>query len=342
MAQRVKTDWILFFTILIMVAFGLVMVYSASAVAAQNKLGDGLYYLKRQLMAAGVGVATLIFFLKLGYKRLAPLTYPALVGTFGLLIAVLIPHIGFSAGGAQRWISFPGISIQPAEIAKLALVLYLAYSLAKKRDKVKLFSIGFLPHCFVAGAMVLLCLREPDFGTSVALVLVLGNFHLYDRTAPPEGQTATATCDRFNQVDQPAGTPRVVDEQGHSNETTICVPYEGDTIYFDMRDLLVGTPVRAGYRARLQIHDAPPRKDQRFGDHAPGFAALPGVRHQQNDRIMLAADQIGRQAHAAKALIFDDRQACSLGGCGAACIAAPATLPQGAASAVQARKPASR
>lgn len=72
----------------------------------------------------------------------------------------------------------------------------------------------------------------------VALVLVLGNFHLYDRTAPPEGQTATATCDRFNQVDQPAGTPRVVDEQGHSNETTICVPYEGDTIYFDMRDLL--------------------------------------------------------------------------------------------------------
>jgi cell division protein FtsW len=172
-ARPLRFDpWILG-AVLGLLALGLVMVYSASAVAAQNKLGDGLYYLKRQLMAAGVGVATLIFFLKLGYKRLAPLTYPALVGTFGLLIAVLIPHIGFSAGGAQRWIRFPGISIQPAEIAKLALVLYLAYSLAKKRDKVKLFSIGFLPHCFVAGAMVLLCLREPDFGTSVALVLVL-------------------------------------------------------------------------------------------------------------------------------------------------------------------------
>lgn len=172
-AKPLRFDpWILF-AVLGLMALGLVMVYSASAVAAQTKMGDGFYYLKRQIIAAGFGVAALIGTLKLGYKRLAPLAYPILIGTFGLLVAVLIPHIGFSAGGAQRWIRFPGISIQPAEIAKLALVVYLAYSLAKKRDKVKSFSIGFLPHCFVAGAMVLLCLREPDFGTSVALVLVL-------------------------------------------------------------------------------------------------------------------------------------------------------------------------
>ncbi|MBS2029791.1 MAG: putative lipid II flippase FtsW [Deltaproteobacteria bacterium] len=164
--------WILF-AVLGLMALGLVMVYSASAVAATSKLGDGFYYLKRQLMAAGVGLGTLILFMKLGYKRLAPLTYVGLFGTFVLLVAVLIPHVGYAAGGAQRWIRFPGISIQPAEIAKLALVLYLAYSLAKKRDKVKSFSIGFLPHCAVTGLMVLLCLKEKDFGTSVALVVIL-------------------------------------------------------------------------------------------------------------------------------------------------------------------------
>jgi cell division protein FtsW len=172
-ARVVRFDpWILV-AVLGLMALGLVMVYSASAVAAQTRNGDGFYYLKRQLIAAAVGVTALLGMLQLGYKRLAPLAYPMLIGTFALLIAVLIPHIGFSAGGAQRWIHVPGISVQPAELAKLALVIYLAYSLAKKRDKVRTFSIGFLPHCFVAGCMVLLCLREPDFGTSVALVLVL-------------------------------------------------------------------------------------------------------------------------------------------------------------------------
>jgi cell division protein FtsW len=172
-ARPLRFDPLLLTAVLGLMALGLVMVYSSSAVAAQAKLGDGFYYLKRQSVAALIGVGALFFMLKLGYKRLAALTYPILIGTFMLLVAVLVPHIGFSAGGAQRWIHFPGISIQPAELAKLALVIYLAYSLAKKRDKVKLFSIGFLPHCFVAGLMILLCLKEPDFGTSVALTLIL-------------------------------------------------------------------------------------------------------------------------------------------------------------------------
>jgi cell division protein FtsW len=164
--------WILV-AVLGLLALGLVMVYSASAVAAQSKFGDGLYYLKRQVLAAGVGVMALMTTLQLGYKRLARWTYPILIVSLLMLVAVLIPHIGYAAGGAKRWIRFPGVSIQPAEIAKLAMVLYLSFSLAKKRDKVKSFSIGFLPHCCIAGLMVVLCLKEPDFGTSVALVLIL-------------------------------------------------------------------------------------------------------------------------------------------------------------------------
>jgi len=77
------------------------------------------------------------------------------------------------AGGARRWISLGPVSVQPSEMAKLALVLYLAHSLAKKRDKVRLFSIGFLPHLVVTGALMALCLWEKDLGTCVVMALVL-------------------------------------------------------------------------------------------------------------------------------------------------------------------------
>jgi cell division protein FtsW len=168
-----RFDPVILLAVLALVALGLVMVYSSSAVAAQSKMGDGFFYLRRQIVAAAIGLLAMAATMRLGYRRLASLAYPALLLTLALLALVLVPHIGYSAGGAQRWIRVPGISLQPAEMAKLALVIYLAYSLAKKRDKVKSFSIGFLPHCLVAGLMVLLCMREPDFGTSVALTTVL-------------------------------------------------------------------------------------------------------------------------------------------------------------------------
>jgi cell division protein FtsW len=91
-----------------------------------------------------------------------------------LLIAVLIPGIGTTAGGAQRWIRFPGgFSLQPAEVAKFGWVVYLAYSLAKKREKVATFSVGFLPHVVMGGGLILLCLKEPDFGSAVLLLTVM-------------------------------------------------------------------------------------------------------------------------------------------------------------------------
>ena len=86
---------------------------------------------------------------------------------------VLIPGIGRVAGGARRWIPLGIVNFQPAELAKVALVLYLARSLARQREKVRLFSIGFLPHVVVTGVLVVLCLAERDMGTGVIMVLVL-------------------------------------------------------------------------------------------------------------------------------------------------------------------------
>jgi len=172
-AGGARIDLVLLAAALALCAVGLVMVYSSSAVSALSRTGDSFYYLKRQALAFALGIASCIGMLKLGYRRLAWLAYPALLVAVAVLIAVLVPGVGTTAGGARRWIRLPGFSLQPAEIAKLALVVYLAYSLAKKREKVKVFAVGFLPHCLVTGLLIVLALAEPDFGTAVTMGLIL-------------------------------------------------------------------------------------------------------------------------------------------------------------------------
>lgn len=171
--RRPSYDPLLLVAVLGLVGFGLVMVYSASAITAQDKLGDSFYFLKRQAVAAGLGLLGMAVAMKLGYRRMARLAYPLLVLAVIMLVAVIIPGLGTTVGGAKRWLRVPGISIQPAEIAKVAWVIYLAYSLAKKREKVKSFSIGFVPHLGIAGLLVLLCMLEPDFGSSVSLLFLM-------------------------------------------------------------------------------------------------------------------------------------------------------------------------
>jgi cell division protein FtsW len=166
-------DGLLLAAILGLVVVGAVMVYSASAIPAgqSGRLGhDEFYYLKRQLLAATIGFALLAAALKVGHRRLGALAYPLLALTSVLLL--LVPFAGKAAGGAQRWLALGPIQFQPAEAAKIALVLYLARSLARKQDKIRLFSIGLLPHLLVTGALVALCLWQSDLGTGVILFVV--------------------------------------------------------------------------------------------------------------------------------------------------------------------------
>ncbi len=166
-------DWLLLLAVLVLAAGGVVMVYSASAITATRQLQDEFFFLKRQAVAFVLGIGLLILALRLGYRRIQALSYPLLVATFVSLVLVLIPGIGRLAGGARRWISLGLVNFQPAELAKVALVLYLAHSLSRKRDKVRSFSIGFLPHVLVAGLMMVLVLGERDLGTCVIMALVL-------------------------------------------------------------------------------------------------------------------------------------------------------------------------
>jgi cell division protein FtsW len=154
-----------------LIGFGVVMVYSASAVQATLHYHDPQFFLKRQ--AAYAAVALVMFFIlgMVDYHRLYKLTYPVLGGV-GLLLIACVVGLGHSGGGATRWLSIGPVHVQPAEMAKLALVTWLAYSLAKKAERVKTFTVGFLPHLLVAGVFMFLCMKQPDFGSAVVLLLL--------------------------------------------------------------------------------------------------------------------------------------------------------------------------
>ena len=158
-------------TLVALIAFGVVMVYSASAVYANNMFGNGYHFLLRQTAFAVVAFVLLFAFTRLDINLLRRSTYPILLVAVLLMIAVAL-GFGRSAGGATRWIAVGPVNVQPAELAKLAMIMWLAHSLAKKSNQMRTFSIGFLPHVLVAGLLMLLCLAQPDFGSAVMIALL--------------------------------------------------------------------------------------------------------------------------------------------------------------------------
>jgi cell division protein FtsW len=164
-----RYDPVLLFAVLLLLTLGVVMVYSASAVYAGARLGDGLWFFKRQAVGAVLGLVALLAALKIGYRRLEPLAVPFVIVSLALLVLVHFPGLGHSAGGARRWMTLGPLTFQPSEVAKIALVLWLARSLAKKQERIRVFSVGFLPHLVMLGLFAALLLWEPDFGTTVVL-----------------------------------------------------------------------------------------------------------------------------------------------------------------------------
>jgi cell division protein FtsW len=164
-------DAVLTGVVVALVCFGVVMVYSASAVFAYSRYDNGQHFLERQAAYALVGLVGMVALARFDYHRLRVLTYPVLAGSLALLCVTAF-GFGKSAGGASRWIEVAGFHIQPAEIAKVAMICWLAYSLSKKSDRIRSFSVGFLPHVLAALAVMVLCLKQPDFGSAVMIGLL--------------------------------------------------------------------------------------------------------------------------------------------------------------------------
>ncbi len=154
--------------------FGVVMVYSTSSVMAAKKFHDGFYFLKRQGIYAVCGFGVMYFAMKIDYQNLRKLAVPVLLICIVLLLAVFIPGVGAKAKGAARWIRLPGFNLQPSELAKIALIVYMAYSLDKKQDqgKMKLFLSGFLPYMVILALMLGILLKQHDLGSALTMFFV--------------------------------------------------------------------------------------------------------------------------------------------------------------------------
>jgi len=173
MSRRIPFDFWLLVIIFALVLIGIIMVYSSSSIYAFQKFDDGYFFLKRQSIFALIGFIFLIVLLVTDYHTYYKFIYPFLIVSFILMAAVFIPGIGHKVGGARRWILLAGFQMQPSELAKYAIVFYLAYSLSKKEDKIKSLIIGFLPHLFITGLFLALLLAQPDFGTTISVAFIV-------------------------------------------------------------------------------------------------------------------------------------------------------------------------
>lgn len=165
-------DHTLLFVTLTLALVGLVMVFSASAIVAGNRFQDPEFFLKRQIAWLGFGFLLMHLTSRIDYQLWRRLSIPILMCMLVLLVMVLVPSLGVAAKGARRWLRVGPISIQPAELAKLVTVMYLAAYLTRKADKLTLFRSGLLPALIVVGLLSGLVLLEPDLGTVVVIGLV--------------------------------------------------------------------------------------------------------------------------------------------------------------------------
>lgn len=193
-----EIDYGIFYTVILLVAIGVVMVYSASSYYAMFINKDSMYYLKRQLAWVVIGMIAMMFTMSFDYHKLKKYTITMMIGCIPLLIAVFFfPGVN----GAQRWIQFGPFSFQPSDLAKYVVVLFLAMSLEMKGDGVKNFYTGILPYLAVSGVYAALVLKEKNL--SIASVIMIVTFivlfaaggkikHLFGVVAPAMAAAAVA------------------------------------------------------------------------------------------------------------------------------------------------------
>jgi len=165
-------DMIVLMMAVILTCFGVVMVYSASSVMAAKKFHDGFFFLKRQSLYALMGFAGMAVLMHVDYHVWKKWAVPLFLTCFFLMLVVFIPGIGGTAKGASRWIRLPGFNFQPSELAKVALIIYMAYSLEKRQDKLKQFMSGFFPYLLILGVFIAVLLAQHDMGAALTMFMV--------------------------------------------------------------------------------------------------------------------------------------------------------------------------
>lgn len=165
--RRRHLDYPLLAIVLGLVAAGLLMISSASVVLSQKNFGTPYYYVSHQAIAALAGLGVLFVFQMTPYRLWKRMALPLLLVSFAATAAVFFPQIGVAAKGAARWLDFGFGTIQPSEILKLSLILYLASWLEKKCGELRGFAASFIPFLAVLGVVGALLVKQKDLGTLI-------------------------------------------------------------------------------------------------------------------------------------------------------------------------------
>jgi cell division protein FtsW len=173
--ERSLEHRILITATLCLLAYGAVMVYSASsATTLLRGQGYGSGYLSKFLVYGGLGLVVMRVLARDGVSKVQSITAPLLITSFVLVLAVHVPHVGVSVNGARRWIGTGPLQFQPSELLKLALVLYSATLLAKRPQRVHDLRELAKPLLFVVGGACLLVFSQPDLGTAMVIAFTVG------------------------------------------------------------------------------------------------------------------------------------------------------------------------
>jgi len=162
----------LLFPVLLLCCIGIVMIYSASSSISMEEHDNLFYFMTKQSLFFFISLCVMFVTASFPYRLYRSFAYIILAASIGLLIAVLFPALNIKAGGAYRWLNLGGFTFQPAEFAKLSMILFMGYSLAKKQELIEKFSIGFLPHAVIFGIFAGLIIIQPDFGTIVVMGMI--------------------------------------------------------------------------------------------------------------------------------------------------------------------------
>ncbi|MEW6031616.1 MAG: putative lipid II flippase FtsW [Bacillota bacterium] len=167
--SRRPPDYAVMVSVFTLLLLGLVMVFSSSSVRAYVEFGDSYYFFKRQLAWVILGLGTMLVLMKVDYWDVRRYARPFFLVALLLLVIVLIPGLGRTAGGARRWIGYGSLGFQPSELMKLAIVVYMSWALTRVPGRVKDFVRGVLPYVLLMGVVFALVLKQPDLGTAVAI-----------------------------------------------------------------------------------------------------------------------------------------------------------------------------
>lgn len=166
--KKWRIDFLLLFSVILLVAFGVLMVYSASFYSAQLTCGDSMFFMKKQLVGAIIGLASMIILYFIDYRFLKKLKWISLIVSLVLLLLVFVPSIGVKVYGARRWINLGFFTLQPSEIAKFGFIIFASSSLAKMQRQVKSFK-GILPTLIAGGIICCLIILEPNMSITICV-----------------------------------------------------------------------------------------------------------------------------------------------------------------------------